>query len=476
MALGCNYHSADLSAELAMFAAVRCGKWTSIGVFDSLNHLTALSHDHTFSSAYHSCLQPASCSCDRLIPILPRPSTPIPQLATETPRKLFIVIFHGQPPSWTIPSPHIHDMSSRRDSNFARLELRQEERRNQQEAEVDERPQLERPYAEDERRRAEESFVGTELCGLCRLQLPWGNLSCLEAWQCAFRASTPSAKPPLFDAISDSSAVLCLDPNDEDAVELTSLASFSNVLNDRIAVKLTGHRHIQEITIVRRQQNSQKIDTGQIAFCFHNWCYEILMWNVRNCTKSEIYRLARTLSLYQVASENVYGDRGLSVSISDHTLRWLEEKSSCGVYPFFLSQLPPELRHSIWEDVGPRAASNAFALVKEGTSLLVRDLNCSNCRNISLDQGSFISFKMIIVFGTAYIQDLDNREGSKAIPGVVIRLTFAMSLDGICAIKLFGIDWDTGWLGEIPNTGRIWYGTLQDIGSSVTCSYNVSRY
>ena len=30
-------------------------------------------------------------------------------------------------------------MSSQQDSNFARLELRQEERRNQQEAEVDER-------------------------------------------------------------------------------------------------------------------------------------------------------------------------------------------------------------------------------------------------------------------------------------------------------------------------------------------------
>lgn len=83
---------------------------------------------------------------------------------------------------------------------------------------------------------------------------------------------------------------------------------------------------------------------------------------------------------------------------------------------------------------------------------------------------------MITVFGTAYIQDLDNKEGSKAIPGVVIRLTFAMILDGICAIKVFGIDWDTGWLGDIPNTGCIWYGTIQDIGSSLTCSYNVSWY
>ena len=81
---------------------------------------------------------------------------------------------------------------------------------------------------------------------------------------------------------------------------------------------------------------------------------------------------------------------------------------------------------------------------------------------------------MIRVFGTAYIQDIDNREGPKAIPGVVIRLTFAMSLGGICAIKLFGIDWGTGWLEEIPTTGCIWYGTVQDPSSTLTCSYNVS--
>jgi hypothetical protein len=40
------------------------------------------------------------------------------------------------------------------------------------------------------------------------------------------------SQTPLFGAISDFFAVLCLDLNYEDAVELTSLASFSNVLND----------------------------------------------------------------------------------------------------------------------------------------------------------------------------------------------------------------------------------------------------
>jgi hypothetical protein len=55
----------------------------------------------------------------------------------------------------------VHEMSSRRDSDFARLEqLLQEERRNRQEAderakEAEERAELPRRRAEDERRRAE---------------------------------------------------------------------------------------------------------------------------------------------------------------------------------------------------------------------------------------------------------------------------------------------------------------------------------
>ena len=51
---------------------------------------------------------------------------------------------------------HIHEMSSRKDSDFARLEqLLQEERRSRQEA--DERAEQERRRAEDERRNRQEA-------------------------------------------------------------------------------------------------------------------------------------------------------------------------------------------------------------------------------------------------------------------------------------------------------------------------------
>ncbi|KAF4619056.1 hypothetical protein G7Y89_g14789 [Cudoniella acicularis] len=306
------------------------------------------------------------------------------------------------------------------------------------------------------------SYTGTERCGLCRLQFPCSDsdsdldLSGLDAWQCAFRAA------------------LCWDPNDESAVEITGLATISNIHDNQIDVPLTmadGRRN-QTITIARRQQNIRKKHTGPTAFCFHNWCYLTLRWKVGSCTNSDIYRLARTLSLDSVACQKMYRDDCQSGSVSKKTLANLADDSSYSRPPLPILQLPIELRNSIWEYVGLRTAFSSFILVVEETSRLVRSLNCSSSRNMSLDQGAHLSFKMITVFGTAYIQTLDNEGSSTVIPGVVTRLSFAKILDGICAIKLFGTDWDTGWLGNIPNTGAVWYGTIQEIGTGVTCSYN----
>lgn len=276
----------------------------------------------------------------------------------------------------------------------------------------------------------------------------------------------------------DFCAALCLDPNDENTVEITGLANLSNVhdhVHDQIDITMAGRQRNQSITITHYQQKFRRRQADPTAFCFHDWCYEILRRKVRSCTESEIYKLARTLSLDSVAWENGYRDYCQSGSISNQTLANLADDSPVTFHllPKML-QLPVELRNSIWEYVGLKTAFSASILVAEETSRLARSLSCSGCRNVSLDRGSHISLKMVTVFGAAYIQDLDNGESSEVIPGVVTRLSFAMVLGGICAIKLFGTDWDTGWLGKIPNTGRIWYGTIQEMGTGLTCSYNVS--
>ena len=276
---------------------------------------------------------------------------------------------------------------------------------------------------------------------------------------------------------SDSCAALCLDPNDENTIEITGFASLSNVqdhIQDHIHVPLTGLQRNPSITITRYQQNFRRRLADPTAFCFHNWCYEILRRRARSCTKSEIYKLARTLSLDSVAWENGYRDYCQSGSISIQTLANLADNSlvTFHLLPKLL-KLPVELRNSIWECISIKSAFSASILVAEETSRLARFLRSPGFRSVSLRRGSHVSLTMITVFGTTYIQDLDNGKNSKAIPGVVTHVSFAMALGGICAIKLFGSDWEIGWLGKISNTGCIWYGIIQNMGTGLIYSYNV---
>ena len=140
-----------------------------------------------------------------------------------------------------------------------------------------------------------------------------------------------------------------------------------------------------------------------------------------------------------------------------------------------LLRLPMELRNIVWGYIGLKAAFSATVLVAEETTRLLHALGCSGCQTVSLTQGSHISVKMFTVFGISYIQSLADGERSEVIPGVVVNLTFAMAYGGICAIKLCGNNWDTGWLGVLPSTGSVWYGSIQKPNNTLICSFNVSR-
>ncbi|XMA10555.1 hypothetical protein WAI453_003346 [Rhynchosporium graminicola] len=79
---------------------------------------------------------------------------------------------------------------------------------------------------------------------------------------------------------------------------------------------------------------------------------------------------------------------------------------------------------------------------------------------------------MLTVFGTPYIQSLADGCFSAAIPGAVHYLKFAMVYGGICAIQLYGSDWNTSWLGVVPKSGGTWYGCIRRPGNTLTCSSN----
>ena len=64
-------------------------------------------------------------------------------------------------------------------------------------------------------------------------------------------------------------------------------------------------------------------------------------------------------------------------------------------------------------------------------------------RDLALEQGCFLLAKIIMVFGTKYIQDLvinKDHKGTSKVLGDVTRLKFVLSLSGICAIKVVGIN------------------------------------
>jgi hypothetical protein len=144
------------------------------------------------------------------------------------------------------------------------------------------------------------------------------------------------------------------------------------------------------------------------------------------------------------------------------------------LYP--MQRLPIEIRNIIWEYVGLRTAASAFTIVTGETLRLAQSLNWPDRGERSLNLGSQISLKTISVFGTSYIQAFEHGDIIYTITGVVDRLSFVMALGGICAIKLFGTGWDSGWLGKIPVTGPVWYGTIPEIGSGLICNFNVCSY
>jgi hypothetical protein len=81
-----------------------------------------------------------------------------------------------------------------------------------------------------------------------------------------------------------------------------------------------------------------------------------------------------------------------------------------------------------------------------------------------------------MVFGIEYIRDLNYYEDHKVKSEFirdVVGLKLVTSLGGICAIKVFGVNWETEWLGKVPLVGHVWHGMIQDVGPRLCCAYNV---
>lgn len=265
-------------------------------------------------------------------------------------------------------------------------------------------------------------------------------------------------------------AVLCLDASGEGSIELTQPASLPS-MNDGIDVELTGSLRTQKVTISRDPRADQKHRSDQLAFCFHDWCYSLLTWKLKDCPASLTYKLARTLTPESAKWEEVH-ERRHDLDSSSR----LKILASHEPQPLFLSRLPMELRTCIWRYTGLTTPYSAFILVTGETSRLGRYLRSPPSREVIIERGSWLSAKMISVFGTEYIQSLIIDTHFQGRLRDTIGVKYITSLGGICAIQLLGPDWESDWIGKIPNTDRIWHGMIKGNVSSFRYSYNVSQY
>ena len=263
--------------------------------------------------------------------------------------------------------------------------------------------------------------------------------------------------------------VLCLDLNNDNSIELTDRAILPKSGHD-IDVTLTGYPRTYTVMIDRVRRPSR---FDQLAFCFHNWCFSVLMWRLEGYPKPLLYKLARTLVPNQSMWEDV--PEGTFDLDSANQMKILASYNS---ERLFISNLPAELRSYIWQHVGLTTPYSVFILVSDETCRLACCLRSISTRNILLERDSPLSASMVTIFGVAYIQGLIvgvDRKVSCKVPRDVIGVKYVTSLSGICAIKLLGNGRESDWLGKIPCPGRCWYGLIRGRVARIHCVYNVSQ-
>ena len=262
-----------------------------------------------------------------------------------------------------------------------------------------------------------------------------------------------------------------LDINGEGNIELTEPARLPDI-NDDIDVALTGRPQNQAITISRDPQVYQKHRNHRLAFCFHDWCYTVLIWKLKGCPNSVIYKLARTLTPDSTIWENIWEWR--HDLDSESRLQIIARHES---QPLFMPRLPMELRIYIWQYVGLMSPYSAFILVISEACRLARHLRPPSSCKLILKRKSYSPAKMVSVFGTEYMRELAidrYLESNLQSFGDIIGLKYISSLGGICAIQLLSINGKSDWIGKIPNGHCIWHGIIRGSVSSFQYRCNVS--
>ena len=187
-----------------------------------------------------------------------------------------------------------------------------------------------------------------------------------------------------------------------------------------------------------------------------------------------MYKLVRTLVPTSSTWQNI-GEAGYQLDLIG-TLVAHADRPSFEPQLLLMSRLPIEVRVRIWEHVGLSTPYSAFILVTGETFRLARYIGSRQAHDLALERGCHLLAKTIMVFGTEYIQHLGYDKDlsvTSRVLGDVTGLRFVVGLGGICALKLLGVDWETNWLGKVPEIGHFWYGAIRDPIPYLRCIYNV---
>jgi hypothetical protein len=224
------------------------------------------------------------------------------------------------------------------------------------------------------------------------------------------------------------------------------------------------------------------------AFCLHEWCYENLRWKVPGITPDMLFKLARSLtpdvSSWCIPLQGLANHDFDTIGTLNALTKCSGQLDSHKLLPSFLSRLPWELQHQIWEYVEISTPLSTSSLIVGEVSRLVGEIDSKPANIVCLERGNYLAiFPPLSIFGTKYIRSVLNcREGEGIrIEEHIEEIRTAATAGGICAIKLIGKSWDSGWLGIIPRTKDAWYGRLlwerPDEGGAyalwVRCDYSV---
>jgi hypothetical protein len=273
--------------------------------------------------------------------------------------------------------------------------------------------------------------------------------------------------------------VLPLTPGIEDDLGITEVALIP-ASGGEVSTTLASKLQKPQTIMFHRVLNGHATPDEGVAFCFHDWCYAILKWKLPLCSIDTIHQLAQTLTphcqTWQHFCTNV---TEVDTRDSLQTLISHATASQCELQWPRLPRLHSDIWAQIWELAGIQTPFSIFLLVSCETVRLVGHLKYSMDYGLSLARGSSIWATSIMIFGISYIRQLHESQESKdgwAIPGRVTHLKVARAIAGICAMKLAENDWESGWIGKLPNVGFVWYATIPYTGSDFRSSYNVSIF